>query len=202
MAWVAVDRALRSAREFGMPAPTDKWQRLAARIREDVLEHGFNRNLNAFTQTYGGDQLDASLLLIALTGFLSADDPRVSGTVSAVENRLIEDGLVLRYRTETANDGQGNGEGAFLACGFWLAHVQHLQGREKEARALFERLLELRNDVGLLSEEYDFKQKRQCGNFPQAFSHVALVNAGIAMSPATTPAADTGSSGSTPEPSK
>ncbi|QIN67418.1 Trehalase (plasmid) [Caballeronia sp. SBC1] len=202
MAWVAVDRALRSARDFGMPAPTDKWQRLADLVREDVLEHGFDRNLNTFTQAYGGDQLDASLLLIPLTGFLPANDPRVSATVHAIECGLMEDGLVLRYRTDAVSDGMEHGEGAFLACGFWLAHVQHLQGREKEARALFERLLELRNDVGLLSEEYDFKQKRQCGNFPQAFSHVALVNAGIAMSPATTPAADTGSSGSTPEPSK
>jgi len=192
MAWVAVDRALRSAREFGMPAPTDKWQRLAERVRKDVLEHGFNRSLKTFTQIYGGDQLDASLLLIPLTGFLPADDPRVTGTVNAIENRLMEDGLVLRYRTEAVKNGLEHGEGAFLACGFWLAHVRHLQGRQNEARSLFERLLELRNDVGLLSEEYDFKQKRQCGNFPQAFSHVALVNAGIAMSPATS-ATDLGS---------
>lgn len=199
MAWVAVDRALRSARDFGMPAPIDKWQRLAERVRKDVLEHGFNRNLNSFTQTYGGDQLDASLLLIPLTGFLPANDPRVSGTVQAIENGLMKDGLVLRYRTEAVSDGLEHGEGAFLACGFWLAHVQHLQGREKEARDLFERLLDLRNDVGLLAEEYDLVQKRQCGNFPQAFSHVALVNAGVAMSPGRTPDADTGSPGNAPE---
>ena len=202
MAWVAVDRALRSAREFDMPAPTDRWQRLAECVRGDVLEHGFNRNLNTFTQTYGGDQLDASLLLIPLTGFLPANDPRVSATVHAIENSLMEDGLVLRYRTEAVRDGLEHGEGAFLACGFWLAHVQHLQGREKEARDLFERLLGLRNDVGLLAEEYDLKQKRQCGNFPQAFSHVALVNAGIAMSPDSKTAPDMCSPGNEPEPSK
>jgi GH15 family glucan-1,4-alpha-glucosidase len=115
---------------------------------------------------------------------------------------LMEDGLVLRYRTEAVRDGLEHGEGAFLACGFWLAHVQHLQGREKEARDLFERLLGLRNDVGLLAEEYDLKQKRQCGNFPQAFSHVALVNAGIAMLPDSKTAPDRCSPGNEPEPSK
>ncbi len=202
MTWVAVDRALRSARDFGMPAPTHTWQRLAERVRKDVLEHGFNRNLNTFTQTYGGDELDASLLLIPLTGFLPANDPRVSATVHAIENGLMEDGLVLRYRTKAGPDSLEDGEGAFLACGFWLAHVQHLQGREKEARDLFERLLGLRNDVGLLAEEYDLKRKRQCGNFPQAFSHVALVNAGIAMSPGTTPVTNACSRGNAPEPPK
>jgi GH15 family glucan-1,4-alpha-glucosidase len=146
-----------------------------------VLAHGFNRHLNTFTQIYGGNTLDAGLLLIPLTGFLRADDPRVSGTVDAIEHGLIEDGLVLRYRIDAASNELGGGEGAFLACAFWLAHVRYLQGRESEARALFERLLELRNDVGLLSEEYDFRRKRLCGNFPQAFSHVALVNAGMAM---------------------
>ncbi|SAL86612.1 glycoside hydrolase 15-related [Caballeronia choica] len=181
MAWVAVDRALRSAQEFGEQGHTEDWRRLAERIREDVLAHGFNRHLNTFTQIYGGNTLDAGLLLIPLTGFLRADDPRVSGTVDAIEHALIEDGLVLRYRIDAANSELGGGEGAFLACAFWLAHVRYLQGRESEARALFERLLELRNDVGLLSEEYDFRRKRLCGNFPQAFSHVALVNAGMAM---------------------
>jgi GH15 family glucan-1,4-alpha-glucosidase len=181
MAWVAVDRALRSAQEFGKQGRTEDWQRLATRIRDDVLEHGFNRSFKSFTQSYDSDTLDASLLLIPLTGFLRADDPRVKGTVDAIERGLIEDGLVLRYRTAAASNGPVSGEGAFLACSLWLAHVQHLQGRETEARALFERVLEIRNDVGLLAEEYDFTKKRQCGNFPQAFSHVALVNAGMAM---------------------
>jgi GH15 family glucan-1,4-alpha-glucosidase len=182
MAWVAVDRALRSAQEFNKQGPIEDWRRLAKRIRDDVLELGFNRKLNAFTQSYGGDTLDASLLLIPLTGFLRADDLRVSGTVDAIERELMEDGLVLRYRTAAASDGMASEEGAFLACSLWLAHVQHLQGRESEAQTLFERVLQLRNDVGLLSEEYDFGKRRMCGNFPQAFSHVALVNAGIAMS--------------------
>jgi GH15 family glucan-1,4-alpha-glucosidase len=182
MAWVAVDRAVCSAQEFNKQGPIEDWQRLAKRIRHDVLEHGFNRKLNSFTQSYGGDTLDASLLLIPLTGFLRADDPRVNGTVDAIERELVEDGLVLRYRTGAASDGMESEEGAFLACSFWLAHVQHLQGRESKARTLFERVLELRNDVGLLSEEYDFRKRRLCGNFPQAFSHVALVNAGMAMS--------------------
>jgi GH15 family glucan-1,4-alpha-glucosidase len=182
MAWVAVDRAVRSAQEFNKQGPIEDWQRLAKRIRHDVLEHGLNRKLNSFTQSYGGDTLDASLLLIPLTGFLRADDPRVNGTVDAIERELVEDGLVLRYRTGAASDGMESEEGAFLACSFWLAHVQHLQGRESKARTLFERVLELRNDVGLLSEEYDFRKRRLCGNFPQAFSHVALVNAGMAMS--------------------
>jgi GH15 family glucan-1,4-alpha-glucosidase len=182
MAWVAVDRAVCSAQEFNKQGPIEDWRRLAKRIRHDVLEHGFNRKLNSFTQSYGGDTLDASLLLIPLTGFLRADDPRVNGTVDAIERELVEDGLVLRYRTGAASDGMESEEGAFLACSFWLAHVQHLQGRESKARTLFERVLELRNDVGLLSEEYDFRKRRLCGNFPQAFSHVALVNAGMAMS--------------------
>ncbi|SAL77530.1 glycoside hydrolase family 15 protein [Caballeronia telluris] len=182
MAWVAVDRAVRSAQEFNKQGPIEDWQRLAKRIRHDVLEHGFNRKLNSFTQSYGGDTLDASLLLIPLTGFLRADDPRVNGTVDAIERGLVEDGLVLRYRIEATNDDSATEEGAFLACSFWLAHVQRLQGRGSAARTLFERLLELRNDVGLLPEEYDFRKRRLCGNFPQAFSHVALVNAGMAMS--------------------
>lgn len=182
MAWVAVDRALRSAQEFNKQGPIEDWRRLAKRIRHEVLEHGFNRELNSFTQSYGGDTLDASLLLMPLTGFLRADDPRVNGTVDAIERGLMEDGLVLRCRTAAANDGMVSEEGAFLACSFWLAHVQHLQGRKSKARTLFERVLELRNDVGLMSEEYDFRDKRLCGNFPQAFSHVALVNAGMAIS--------------------
>ncbi|WP_200822126.1 glycoside hydrolase family 15 protein, partial [Caballeronia arvi] len=167
MVWVAIDRALRSAREHGHDAPEKAWQRFASQVRDEVMKRGFNAKLGSFTQTYDGEELDASLLLIPLTGFLPANDPHVMGTVRAIERQLLENGLLKRYRT--ANDGIDDEEGAFLACSFWLAHVRHLQGRESEARELFEHLLTLCNDVGLLSEEYDTKAKRQCGNFPQAF---------------------------------
>ncbi|WP_160110411.1 glycoside hydrolase family 15 protein, partial [Caballeronia arvi] len=167
MVWVAIDRALRSSREHGHDAPEETWQRFASQVRDEVMKRGFNPKLGSFTQTYDGEELDASLLLIPLTGFLPANDPHVMGTVRAIESQLLENGLLKRYRT--ANDGIDDEEGAFLACSFWLAHVRHLQGRESEARELFEHLLTLRNDVGLLSEEYDTKAKRQCGNFPQAF---------------------------------
>jgi GH15 family glucan-1,4-alpha-glucosidase len=140
-----------------------------------VCRHGFDPVQNSFVQYYGATALDASLLLIPMVGFLPPSDPRVRGTVSAIENHLRPDGLVLRYRTETGTDGLPPGEGAFLACSFWLADNYVLQGRHDEARALFERLLALRNDVGLLAEEYDVRARRQTGNFPQAFSHLALI---------------------------
>jgi GH15 family glucan-1,4-alpha-glucosidase len=170
MTWVAVDRAIRSAREFGHRAPVARWERLAAQIHRDVLDHGFNLAANAFTRSYGSDRLDASLLLLPLFGFLPIDDPRIAGTVEAIERNLLSDGLVIRYRGEPR-------EGAFIACSCWLVQVRQMQGRHDEARELFDRVLALRNDVGLLAEEYDNVLKRQCGNYPQTFSHVALINA-------------------------
>jgi GH15 family glucan-1,4-alpha-glucosidase len=176
MAWVAFDRAIRSAEEFHLQAPLQRWQRIRAAIHKDVCEHGFDPVQNSFVQYYGATALDASLLLIAMVGFLPPSDPRVRGTLAAIESGLRHEGLVLRYHTETGTDGLPPGEGAFLACSFWLADNYVLQGRQEEARALFERLLLLRNDVGLMAEEYDPRAKRQLGNFPQAFSHLALIN--------------------------
>jgi GH15 family glucan-1,4-alpha-glucosidase len=176
MAWVAFDRAVRSAEEFGLAGPLDRWRRNRAAIHKDVCTRGFDSAQNSFVQSYGATALDASLLMIPMVGFLSPSDPRVRGTLAAIEQRLMRNGLVLRYHTETGTDGLPPGEGAFLACSFWLADNYVLQGRYDEARALFERLLALRNDVGLLAEEYDGSAKRQLGNFPQAFSHLALIN--------------------------
>ena len=176
MAWVAFDRAIRSIEEFGLDGPVERWRRVRSEIHEEVCRRGFDANQNAFVQSFGATELDASLLLIPLVGFLPPDDERVKGTVSAVERHLVRDGLVLRYDTGSGADGLPAGEGAFLACSFWLADNYILLGRHQEARALFERLLALRNDVGLLAEEYDPVEKRQLGNFPQAFSHLALLS--------------------------
>jgi GH15 family glucan-1,4-alpha-glucosidase len=176
MAWVAFDRAVRSAEEFELEAPLDQWRSIRDTIHRQVCERGFDTEKNSFVQSYGAKQLDASLLLIALVGFLPPDDPRVKGTVAAIERELMWHGLVLRYDSGAGTDGLSAGEGAFLACSFWLADNYILQGEHAKARVLFERLLSLRNDVGLLSEEYDPINKRQLGNFPQAFSHLALIN--------------------------
>jgi GH15 family glucan-1,4-alpha-glucosidase len=176
MVWVAMDRAIRSAEQFGFDGPVRRWRTLRKRIHDEVCRKGFNARLKSFVQSYGSRELDASLLLIPLTGFLPPEDPRVQGTVAAIERHLTVDGLVLRYRSKPAVDGLPRGEGFFLACSFWLADNYVLQGRRDEARALFERLLALRNDVGLLSEQYDLRAHRMLGNFPQAFSHVGLVN--------------------------
>jgi GH15 family glucan-1,4-alpha-glucosidase len=179
MAWVAVDRAIKSAEQFSLGGPLDAWRALRARIHADVCANGYDASLGAFVQAYGAPLLDASLLLLPLVGFLPADDPRVLGTVAAIERRLLVDGLVMRYDTGATVDGLPPGEGAFLACSFWLADNYVLQGRQDDACALFERLLALRNDVGLLAEEWDPRARRLTGNFPQAFSHVGLV--GTAM---------------------
>ena len=176
MTWVAFDRAIRSIEEFGLEGPVDRWREARAAIHRQVCDHGFDPRQNAFVQYFGASALDASLLLIPMVGFLPADDPRVQGTVAAIERRLVRDGLVLRYDTGTGTDGLPPGEGAFLACSFWLADNYVLAGRYDEARALFERLLTLRNDVGLLAEEYDPADRRLLGNCPQAFSHLALIN--------------------------
>ena len=177
MAWVAFDRAVRSIEEFGLDGPVERWRQARDEIHANVCAHGFDPAQNAFVQSYGSTALDASLLLIPLVGFLPPDDPRVRGTIAAIERKLMRNGsgVALRHRKRRLTDCRP-GEGAFLACSFWLADNYALTGRIEEARALFERLLVLRNDVGLLAEEYDPSGKRQLGNFPQAFSHLALIN--------------------------
>jgi GH15 family glucan-1,4-alpha-glucosidase len=176
MAWVAFDRGIKLAQEFKQPGPVERWKAVRAEIHEQVCRNGFDVELNCFVQAYGSKEPDASLLLIPAIGFLPASDPRVRGTVEAIERHLLVDGLVHRYRTSKSDDGLPPGEGAFLACSFWLADAYCLLGRNEEAEQLFERLLKLSNDVGLLAEEYDPQRGRMLGNFPQAFSHVALVN--------------------------
>ncbi len=176
MAWVAMDRAVKAVERHGRIGPVEKWRQLRDEIRKDVLERGFNREINAFVQYYGANTLDASVLLMSLVGFLPASDPRVVGTVEAIERDLMRDGLVLRYGSDSGVDGLDKAEGAFLACTFWYADNLVLMGRYDDARGIFDHLLSLRNDVGLLSEEYDPEAKRMLGNFPQAFSHVGLVN--------------------------
>ena len=181
MAWVAADRFARIVEEF--TGPDDELRRdlprlraLADRIHRDILEHGFDRRQNAFTQAYDSPALDASLLLMPALGFLPASDPRVQGTIGAIEKNLLRDGFVLRYHTEQTGDGLPGEEGAFLACSFWLVDAYAYSGRRREAEALFERLLSVRNDLGLLSEEYEPRSGRLLGNFPQAFSHLALIH--------------------------
>jgi GH15 family glucan-1,4-alpha-glucosidase len=180
MAWVAVDRAIRTVERFGNEGPVAAWRQLRARIHDDVCRNGFDRARGTFTQSYGSRELDASLLMLPLVGFLDAHDPRMIGTVKAIEHDLMRDGFLLRYPTEHPDsgkiDGLPPGEGAFLACTFWLADNYALQGQHDEARRIFERLLSITNDLGLLAEEYDPRSKRLLGNFPQAFSHVSLVN--------------------------
>ncbi|HEX6636608.1 MAG TPA: glycoside hydrolase family 15 protein [Steroidobacteraceae bacterium] len=176
MAWVAVDRAITAAERFKLQGPVDRWRELRRRIHDDVCTRGYNSKLGAFTQSYGSTALDASLLMMALVGFLPPADPRVRGTVDAIGRELMEDGFILRYRPAHTNDGMPGAEGAFLACSFWYADNLALLGRRAEAEEMFERLLACRNDVGLLAEEYDPRARRQLGNFPQAFSHVALVS--------------------------
>ena len=179
MAWVAFDRAIKSAEMFKLEGPLDHWRATRAQIHAEVCEKSWNPALNAFSQYYGSDELDASVLLMPMLGFLPPSDPRVNGTVEAIEKDLMHDGLVMRYRTTEFDDGLPPGEGTFLACTFWLVDNLALQGRIDEAHAMFERLLALCNDVGLLAEEYDPLEKRLVGNFPQAFSHVALVHTGL-----------------------
>ena len=178
MAWVAMDRAAKAVEQHGMDGPADKWKRSRDAIHEDVCRRGYDPELGAFTQSYGSKRLDASLLLMPSVGFLPPDDPRIRGTIDAIERKLVRDGFVMRYRSDDRSniDGLPGGEGAFIACSFWLADALLLSGRREEASRLFERVLKIRNDVGLLSEEYDVRQRRLVGNFPQAFSHVALIN--------------------------
>ena len=181
MAWVAFDRAIKAAAMLHANAPVERWQKVRAKIHDEVCTQGYNEKLGSFVQSYGSEQLDASLLLMPMTGFLPAEDPRVRGTLKAIEGSLMSGGMVLRYNTEKAPDGLPPGEGVFLACSFWMVGALKLQGREADAKKLFERVLSLANDVGLLSEEYDTGAKRMVGNFPQAFSHISLVNAAFAL---------------------
>ena len=181
MAWVAFDRAIKTVEHFKLEGPIARWRKLRRAVHDDVCRYGFNPELGAFTQSYGSKQLDASALLIALVGFLPPQDPRVKSTVDAIKKHLVADGLVRRYDSAAGIDGLPPGEGVFLPCSFWLADNLILLGRREEARALFERLLSLRNDVGLLSEEYDVEAKCLVGNFPQALSHIGLINTAHAL---------------------
>jgi GH15 family glucan-1,4-alpha-glucosidase len=178
MAWVAADRAVKAVEEFNLNGSVDRWRKLRDAIRDDILKKGYDRKRKTFTQFYGSEELDAALLMIPIVGFLPATDERVVGTVAAIEENLLKDGFVQRYtqHPEVDVDGLPPGEGAFPACTFWLADNYALMGRHAEARETFERLLALRNDVGLLSEEYDTAEGRLVGNFPQAFSHVPLID--------------------------
>jgi GH15 family glucan-1,4-alpha-glucosidase len=176
MAWVALDRAVKGVERFGLDGPVERWRKVRDAIHADVCRHGYDAERGAFVQFYGSKLLDASLLMIPLVGFLPCDDQRVRRTVEAIERHLARDGFVARYHTHPDVDGLPPGEGAFLPCSFWLADNLALLGRRAEARALFERLLAVRNDVGLLAEEYDPDAGRLLGNFPQTFSHVGLVN--------------------------
>ncbi|MBV8473551.1 MAG: glycoside hydrolase family 15 protein, partial [Hyphomicrobiales bacterium] len=186
--WVAFDRAVRSIEDFGLEGPLERWRDIRDAIHREVCERGYDPTQNTFVQSFGAEALDASLLLIPLVGFLPAKDPRVLGTLAAIERRLVRNGLVLRYDTNQGTDGLPGGEGAFLACSFWLADNYALAGRSREAQALFERLLALTNDLGLLAEEYDPISRRLLGNFPQAFSHLALINTAHNLNSASGPA--------------
>jgi GH15 family glucan-1,4-alpha-glucosidase len=179
MAWVAMDRAVKAVARFGLDGPQDRWSALRDQIHAEVCRHGFDAKRNTFVQYYGGTAVDGALLMMPLVGFLRADDPRIVGTVEAIRRELVIDGLVRRYH---GADGLAGDEGAFLACSFWLADNLAMMGRQAEARELFERLLDLRNDVGLLAEEYDPRAGRLLGNFPQAFSHIALINTAYNLS--------------------
>jgi GH15 family glucan-1,4-alpha-glucosidase len=195
MAWVAFNRAICTAEQFGMDGPVDRWRQARATIHDEVCRAGFDSRRNTFTQYYGSRDLDASLLMLPLVGFLPATDPRMVGTVRAIEEDLLRDGFLMRYPADQRSepvDGLPAGEGAFLPCTFWLADNYGLQGRHGDARATFQRLLDLRNDLGLLSEEYDYDSGRMVGNFPQAFSHVSLVNTALNLSQAGGPAEDRG----------
>lgn len=177
MAWVAFDRAIQAAVFLHANAPVERWQKVRAQIHEEICSQAYNEKLGSFVQSYGSDQLDASLLLMPMVGFLPPEDLRVKGTLEAIEKTLMPDGLVLRYNTAESSDGLPPGEGVFLACSFWMVGALQLQGRDADAKTLFERVVSLTNDVGLLAEEYDTGAKRLVGNFPQALSHIALINA-------------------------
>jgi GH15 family glucan-1,4-alpha-glucosidase len=181
MLWAAADCAIRAVHDYGLEGPVERWEKLRDEIAAEIEEHGFNRELGTYTQYYDGTTVDASLLQLPHVGYLPADDPRMLGTVKAIEGELLENGLLLRYRTESGVDGLPAGEHPFLTCSFWLVEQYAASGRVDEATTLMERLLGFTNDVGLLSEEYDVEGQRQAGNTPQALSHLALVRAADAL---------------------
>lgn len=198
MAWVAFDRAIKDAEAFGLEGPIERWRETRDTIHEQVCRLGYDAERNTFVQSYGAPHLDASLLLIPLVGFLPGDDSRVIGTVKAIEESLMEDGLVLRYATETDVDALPPGEGTFLPCSFWLADCLVITGRRREGKALFERLLGLANDLGLLAEEYETRRGHQLGNFPQALTHMALINTARLLSMSAEEAMHAGETGERP----
>jgi GH15 family glucan-1,4-alpha-glucosidase len=189
MAWVALDRGIRTARECGLDGPLDRWQEVRRTIHEEVCACGFDRDLGSFVQAFGTQELDASLLLLPTMSFLPITDARITGTIAAIEKHLLVDGFVLRYNSARSEDGLPPGEGAFLACSLWLADAYVLLGRIDDARRMFEAVLGIANDVGLLAEEYDPRLGRMVGNFPQAFSHVGLINTAYNLAHAEKPAA-------------
>jgi len=182
MAWVAFDRGIKSIEQHKFEGPRDHWERLRNKIADQILAHGYDPKRNTFVQHYGGRDLDGSLLLIPQVGFLPPEDPRIRGTIEAIERELLDGGFVRRYPMRRGGDGLPGGEGVFLPCSFWLANSLALIGRRADAIALFERLLSLRNDLGLLSEEYDPVAQRLLGNFPQAFTHTAIINTAAHLS--------------------
>jgi GH15 family glucan-1,4-alpha-glucosidase len=188
MAWVALDRGIRTAEDFHLDGPLERWKAVRRAIHDDVCAKGFDRGLGSFVQAFGTQALDASLLLLPTMGFLPVSDPRIRGTIEAVERHLLVDGFVLRYNTHQTADGLPPGEGAFLACSFWLADAYVLLGRVEDARRMFENVLAIANDVGLLAEEYDPRLGRMVGNYPQAFSHIALINTAYNLAHAAKPA--------------
>ena len=187
MAWVAVDRAIKDFEHFKLAGPLDHWRTLRDKIHEHVCRHGFNPSVGTFVQSYGSTALDASLLLIPLVGFLPASDPRVVATIEAIERKLVVEGFVMRYDLEKSDDGVAGDEATFLLCSFWLVDCLIILGRRDDALNLFNKLLNVRNDLGLLAEEYDPISGRQLGNFPQAFSHIGLVNSAVNLSRAIAP---------------
>ena len=188
MVWVAFDRAIAAVERHGLKGPVDDWRKLRDRVRAEIIENGYDSERNTFTQHYGTTEVDASLLVLPAVGFIDGDDPKMLGTIKAIETDLLRHGLLLRYRTQSGVDGLAGDEHPFLACSFWLVSAYATANRLDEAHALMTRLLALRNDVGLLAEEYDPIRERMAGNFPQAFSHLALVGAAVALAEAETPA--------------
>ena len=188
MAWVAFDRAVKAVEQLGIDGPVERWARTRDQIHDEVCRNAFDPDLGSFVQSYGSKALDANLLLLPLVGFLPADDARIEGTLAAIEQRLLFNGFIYRYNTGETEDGLPPGEGAFIACSLWYADNLILAGRRTEARHMFERILRIRNDVGLLAEEYDPLAKRQLGNFPQAFSHVGLINTALNLARSEGPA--------------
>jgi GH15 family glucan-1,4-alpha-glucosidase len=188
MTWVAFDRAIKSAEKFGFKAPLDQWRKVRETIHRDVCEKGFDRNLNTFVESYGSQFFDASILLMPSVGFLPGDDPRVRGTLAAIEQHMMRDGFVMRHDSRQQRDRTLPLEGAFLACTLWLADAYVLANEIDKAQVLFDRVAAIANDLGLLAEEYDPKAKRHTGNFPQALTHIALINTAHNLSDARKPA--------------